>query len=217
MRIDHVVLGSRDLDASAERLLKDHGLASVPGGRHPAWGTGNGIVPLGHDYVELLAVVNPGEARRSAFGRFMTELTADGDRWFTLCIGDGDLEGTADRLGLEVVRFLSTHPRVTGVHYPGLGEHPDHDVAARQMSDFGGMVSFEVGSAAEALDVVQRTKLFFLAESLGGVESLIEVPGPMTHASVAGSPLEVPPNLIRLSVGIEHPVDLVADLEQALG
>lgn len=116
-----------------------------------------------------------------------------------------------------VVAFLSAHPRVTEVYYPGLDRHPGHDVAARQMSDFGGMVSFEVGSEAEALDVAQGTELFFLAESLGGVESLIEVPGPMTHASVAGSPLEVPPNLIRLSVGIEHPADLVADLEQALG
>ena len=104
-----------------------------------------------------------------------------------------------------VAAFLVEHPKVTAVHYPGLASHPGHDVAARQMSDFGGMVSFQVGSAAEALAVVTRTRLFFLAESLGGVESLIEVPGPMTHASVEGSPLEVPANLIRLSVGIEHP------------
>jgi cystathionine gamma-synthase len=85
------------------------------------------------------------------------------------------------------------------------------------MDDFGGMVSFEVGSADEARSLVERTRLFFLAESLGGVESLIELPGPMTHASVAGSPLEVPDTLIRLSVGIEHPDDLVEDLRQALG
>jgi cystathionine gamma-synthase len=78
------------------------------------------------------------------------------------------------------------------------------------------MVSFEVDSAEEAIRVAERTKLFFLAESLGGVESLIEVPGPMTHASVVGSPIEVPPTLVRLSVGIEHPDDLIADLEQAL-
>ena len=84
------------------------------------------------------------------------------------------------------------------------------------MSGFGGMVSFEVATQEEAVRVAERTKLFFLAESLGGVESLIEVPGPMTHASVAGSALEVPPTLIRLSVGIEHPDDLIADLEQAL-
>ena len=85
------------------------------------------------------------------------------------------------------------------------------------MSDFGGMVSFQVGSDEEALALVTRTKVFFLAESLGGVESLIEVPGPMTHASVAGSPLEVPGDLVRLSVGIEHPDDLIADLAHALG
>jgi cystathionine gamma-synthase len=85
------------------------------------------------------------------------------------------------------------------------------------MTDFGGMVSFEVDSADEARAVAERTRLFFLAESLGGVESLIEVPAPMTHASVAGSDLEVPATLLRLSVGIEHPDDLVADLARALG
>lgn len=116
-----------------------------------------------------------------------------------------------------VAAFLATHPNVMAVHYPGLASHPGHAIASRQMSDFGGMVSFEVASEAEAVAVAGRTKLFFLAESLGGVESLIEVPGPMTHASVAGSPLEVPGNLIRLSVGIEHPDDLIADLTIALG
>jgi cystathionine gamma-synthase len=116
----------------------------------------------------------------------------------------------------RIASFLAGHPRVTRVHYPGLPEHPGHDVAARQMHRFGGMVSFEVGSAEDAIAVVERTELFFLAESLGGVESLIEVPGPMTHASVAGSPLEVPGTLVRVSVGIEHPDDLVADLERAL-
>jgi cystathionine gamma-synthase len=116
-----------------------------------------------------------------------------------------------------VAAFLVAHPKVIAVYYPGLTTHPGHDLAARQMSDFGGMVSFQVASAEDAVAVVERTRLFFLAESLGGVESLIEVPGPMTHASVAGSPLEVPANLIRLSVGIEHPDDLIADLAQALG
>jgi cystathionine gamma-synthase len=106
---------------------------------------------------------------------------------------------------------------VERVHYPGLPDHPGHELAAAQMSDFGGMVSFEMPTADEALDVARKTEVFFLAESLGAVESLIEVPGPMTHASVADSPLEVPPNLVRLSVGIEHPDDLVADLERALG
>jgi cystathionine gamma-synthase len=116
----------------------------------------------------------------------------------------------------RIAGFLAGHPRVTRVHYPGLPAHPGHDVAARQMGRFGGMVSFEVGTASEAIAVVERTELFFLAESLGGVESLIEVPGPMTHASVAGSALEVPDTLVRVSVGIEHPDDLVADLERAL-
>lgn len=115
-----------------------------------------------------------------------------------------------------IAGFLQTHPDVTSVYYPGLSEDPGHAVASRQMADFGGMVSFRVGSAERAIDVVQRTKLFWLAESLGGVESLIEVPGPMTHASVANSPLEVPDDLVRLSVGIEHPDDLIEDLAQAL-
>jgi cystathionine gamma-synthase len=116
-----------------------------------------------------------------------------------------------------IVAFLSEHPAVTRVYYPGLASHPGHEIATAQMDGFGGMVSFEVKTAEAALRTVERTRLFFLAESLGGVESLIEVPGPMTHASVAGSPLEVPPTLIRLSVGIEHPDDLIADLAQALG
>jgi cystathionine gamma-synthase len=116
-----------------------------------------------------------------------------------------------------VVAFLAEHPRVRALWYPGLPTHPGHDVARAQMADFGGMVSFEVDTAEEARAVVERTRLFVLAESLGGVESLIEVPGPMTHASVAGSDLEVPATLIRLSVGIEHPDDLIADLARALG
>ena len=116
-----------------------------------------------------------------------------------------------------VARFLAAHPSVNQVYYPGLAEHPGHDVAARQMDGFGGMVSFTVASADEAIRVAERTEVFLLAESLGAVESLIEVPGPMTHASVAGSPLEVAPELIRLSVGLEDPDDLVADLDRALG
>ncbi len=115
-----------------------------------------------------------------------------------------------------VARFLEAHPRVTAVHYPGLPRDPGHALAKRQMTDFGGMVSFETETEQEALDLCRKTKLFFLAESLGGVESLIEHPGRMTHASVAGSPLEVPATLVRLSVGIEHPDDLLEDLEQAL-
>ena len=116
----------------------------------------------------------------------------------------------------RIAEFLAAHPGVVRVYYPGLPDHPGHDIAARQMREFGGIVSFEVETPERALDVCRRTKLFFLAESLGGVESLIEHPGRMTHASVAGSPLEVPPTLVRLSVGIEHPDDLVEDLHQAL-
>ncbi|MFE5311253.1 cystathionine gamma-synthase [Isoptericola sp. NPDC056605] len=115
-----------------------------------------------------------------------------------------------------VADFLAGHPAVTEVLYPGLASHPGHDVAARQMRGFGGMVSFRAGSEAKALDVCARTQVFTLAESLGGVESLVEHPGRMTHGSVAGTSLEVPDGLVRLSVGIEDVDDLVADLEQAL-
>ncbi len=116
-----------------------------------------------------------------------------------------------------VVDALARHPQVEQVLYPGLEEHPGHAVAAAQMRDFGGMVSFRVRGGAEAAKrVAAATRLFTLAESLGAVESLIEHPGEMTHASVAGSPLEVPDDLLRLSVGIESAADLVADLEQAL-
>jgi cystathionine gamma-synthase len=118
---------------------------------------------------------------------------------------------------MRLARFLDAHDGVAEVRYPGLEGHPGHDVAARQMRDgFGGMVSFRAGSAERAVAVAERTELFFLAESLGGVESLIEVPGPMTHASVAGSPLEVPDDLVRLSVGLEDVRDLEADLARAL-
>ncbi|MGW5681094.1 cystathionine gamma-synthase [Nonomuraea sp. NPDC003754] len=118
----------------------------------------------------------------------------------------------------RVVDLLLAHPRVTQVLYPGLDEHPGHEVAAKQMKRFGGMVSFRVaGGEQEAVEICNRTKLFTLGESLGGVESLIEHPGRMTHASAAGSPLEVPSDLVRLSVGIETVDDLLADLTEALG
>jgi len=116
----------------------------------------------------------------------------------------------------SVAAFLDRHPRVERVLYPGLPTHPGHTIAARQMRDFGGMVSFLAESEEEAVALVARTKLFQLAESLGGVESLIEHPARMTHASTADAPFAAPPNLVRLSVGIESPEDLVADLEAAL-
>jgi cystathionine gamma-synthase len=115
-----------------------------------------------------------------------------------------------------VAELLDGHPRVERVLYPGLPDHPEHGVAARQMADFGGMVSFLASSAEEAAALVARTQIWKLAESLGGVESLIEVPAQMTHASTADAPFASPPNLVRLSVGIESADDLVADLEAAL-
>ncbi|MGI8532709.1 MAG: cystathionine gamma-synthase [Geodermatophilaceae bacterium] len=118
----------------------------------------------------------------------------------------------------RVVDLLTSHPAVGTVLYPGRPEHPGHEVAAKQMRGFGGMVSFTVrGGEQAAVDLCGRARLFTLGESLGGVESLIEHPGRMTHASVAGSPLEVPADLVRLSVGIETIDDLLADLVQALG
>jgi cystathionine gamma-synthase len=118
----------------------------------------------------------------------------------------------------RVVAALQTHPAVGDVHYPGLDTHPGHEVAAKQMRRFGGMISFTVrGGVEAALAVCARARLFTLAESLGGVESLIEHPGRMTHASTAGTQLEVPPELIRLSVGIEDADDLIDDLRAALG
>ncbi|MGW1889627.1 cystathionine gamma-synthase [Streptomyces sp. NPDC002004] len=118
----------------------------------------------------------------------------------------------------RIAEMLTRHPRVTRVLYPGLPEHPGHETAAKQMRAFGGMVSFQVeGGEEAAVEVCNRTKVFTLGESLGGVESLIEHPGRMTHASVVGSALEVPGDLVRLSVGIENIDDLLADLQQALG
>jgi cystathionine gamma-synthase len=117
-----------------------------------------------------------------------------------------------------VAEMLDRHSQVGRVLYPGLAAHPGHDVAARQMRAFGGMVSFlAVGGEDAALALVARTEVFTLAESLGAVESLIEHPARMTHASAAGSPLAVDPALVRLSVGIESVDDLLADLDRALG
>jgi cystathionine gamma-synthase len=117
----------------------------------------------------------------------------------------------------QVAAFLAGHPAVSQVLYPGLATHPGHAVAARQMRGFGGMVSVRMNGGADAArKLCSRTEIFILAESLGGVESLIEHPGAMTHASTAGSQLEVPDDLVRLSVGIEDPVDLLTDLREAL-
>jgi cystathionine gamma-synthase len=174
--------------------------ATLPGGRE---------APNGGDLV----------ADAVAFGQNASGAVAGPfDSWLTL----RGLKTLAVRMerhqanALAVARFLEQHPRVVQVIYPGLESHPGHALAKKQMRGAGGMVSFRVGSEDKALEVVSRTQVFTLAESLGGVESLIEHPGRMTHASVAGSALEVPADLVRLSVGIEDAVDLVADLAQAL-
>jgi cystathionine gamma-synthase len=141
------------------------------------------------------------------------------DSWLTLR-GAKTLAVRMDRHcqnAQRVADMLTGHPRVSQVFYPGLPSHPGHEVAAKQMRGFGGMVSFRArGGAAEAVEICGRTRLFTLGESLGGVESLIEHPARMTHASVAGSALEVPADLVRLSVGIESADDLIEDLRTAL-
>ena len=116
----------------------------------------------------------------------------------------------------QIAAFLAEHEAVERVYYPGLPDHPGHEIAARQMTDFGGMISFLAASEEAAIRLVGETKVWKLAESLGGVESLIEQPAQMTHASTANAPFAVPPNLVRLSAGIESADDLVADLEHAL-
>jgi len=168
-----------------------------------------------------LVVTDPELGERLAFHRNATGGVAGAfDAWLTLR-GVRTLAVRMDRHcanAARVAETLAAHPAVGEVLYPGLPSHPGHEVAAKQMRGFGGMVSFLVKAGAEeAAAVCARTRLFTLAESLGGVESLIELPGRMTHASAAGSPLAVPGDLIRLSVGIEDAGDLVADLRQALG
>jgi cystathionine gamma-synthase len=141
------------------------------------------------------------------------------DAWLTLR-GIKTLSVRMDRHcanAAQVAAMLTAHSRVAQVYYPGLPEHPGHEAARKQMRGFGGVVSFRhAGGAQAAIDACGRTRLFTLGESLGGVESLIEYPATMTHASVAGSPLEVPDDLIRLSVGIENCDDLIEDLRAAL-
>jgi cystathionine gamma-synthase len=138
-----------------------------------------------------------------------------------LVVADGELGARMDRHcenAQRIAEMLVSHPGVSEVFYPGLPSHPGHETAAKQMRGFGGMVSFRArGGPDEAVALCGRTRLFTLGESLGGVESLIEHPGRMTHASTAGSLLEVPADLVRLSVGIETCDDLIEDLRYALG
>jgi cystathionine gamma-synthase len=168
-----------------------------------------------------LVLKDPAHAAELAFNQNATGAVAGPfDAWLTLR-GIKTLAARMDRHcanAARVARALAEHPAVASVLYPGLPGHPGHEIARSQMRDFGGMVSFRLTAGEEAaVEVCARTALFTLGESLGGVESLIEHPARMTHASVAGSPLEVPPDLIRLSVGIEDADDLLADLFQALG
>jgi cystathionine gamma-synthase len=167
-----------------------------------------------------LVVSDAGLAEELAFHQnSMGSVAGPFDSWLTLR-GIKTLGVRMDRHSANarrVVEFLTRHPKVGSVLYPGLPEHPGHDVAVKQMRSFGGIVSFTAAGGEEAaVNVCEKTRLFILAESLGGVESLIEHPARMTHASAAGSPLEVPSDLVRLSVGIEDADDLVADLERAL-
>jgi cystathionine gamma-synthase len=167
-----------------------------------------------------LVVADPALGERCAFLQNATGAVAGPfDAWLTLR-GVRTLAARMDRHcanAARVAEMLAAHPAVAEVRYPGRPGHPGHEVAAKQMRGFGGMVSFRVhGGEQVAVAVCGRTRLFTLGESLGGVESLIEHPGRMTHASAVGSPLEVAPDLVRLSVGIETAEDLLEDLRQAL-
>ncbi len=176
-----------------------------------------GAVVVGHD----IAVPGYADAAdRIAFHQnSMGAVAGPMDAWLvlrglkTLAVRMEKHSDNAER----VVEFLSSHPAVKAVHYPGLESHPGHEVAKKQMRRFGGMISFQVKAGEDvAVKVCGETQLWTLGESLGGVESLIEHPARMTHASVAGTELEVPADLIRLSCGIEDVDDLIADLGQAL-
>jgi cystathionine gamma-synthase len=167
-----------------------------------------------------LVVADAGLGERLAFHQnAMGAVAGPFDAWLTLR-GIKTLGVRMDRHSANaaaVADMLARHRRVAAVHYPGLPGHPGHEIAVKQMRGFGGMVSFRLaGGEAAAVAVCERAELFTLGESLGGVESLIEHPGRMTHASVAGSPLEVPADLVRLSVGIEDLDDLLCDLERAI-
>jgi cystathionine gamma-synthase len=168
-----------------------------------------------------LVLADLGLAERVAFlQNAVGSAAAPFDAWLTLR-GVKTLGVRMDRHcdnGAQVALMLANHSRVAQVYYPGLPDHPGHEVAVKQMRGFGGMVSFRHADGEQAaIEMCGRTRLFTLGESLGGVESLIEHPASMTHASAAGSPLEVPSDLVRLSVGIENCDDLIEDLRAALG
>lgn len=129
LALDHVVLAVQDLDAAGDRLLSEHGLASIPGGRHARWGTANRIVPLGGEYVELIAVVDPAQASETAFGRTMAGLTTGGDRWFSVCVASDDVDPMAERLGLRVEPGARTRPDGAQLRWRGAGlDDPERDL-----------------------------------------------------------------------------------------
>jgi cystathionine gamma-synthase len=176
----------------------------------------------GHSDVVGGAILTSADAVAERVGFLQNAVGAVPGPWDTYLVQRG-IKTLAARMRVHcdnaraVAAFLDGHPAVRMVRYPGLPADPGHDLARRQMRDFGGMVSVHLADEGAALKACARLRVFTLAESLGGVESLVEHPGRMTHQSVAGSPLEVPGDLVRLSVGIEDCDDLLADLEQALG
>jgi cystathionine gamma-synthase len=195
----------RPLDLGADAVV--HSMTKYLGGHSDV--VGGAVVLRDTTYADDIAFTQ--NATGAVAGPF--------DSWLTLR-GIKTLAVRMDRHcanAAQVADMLADHPAVSQVYYPGLPKHPGHAIAATQMRDFGGMVSFRVAAgAAKAVDVCGRARLFTLGESLGGVESLIEHPASMTHASAAGSVLEVPDDLVRLSVGLEDAADLIEDLRQAL-
>jgi cystathionine beta-lyase/cystathionine gamma-synthase len=176
----------------------------------------------GHSDLVLGAVVTPDPSLHEKV-KFLQNATGAVPGPFDCWLAQRGMKTLAVRMRAHcegaraVAEFLNGHAGVAEVRWPGLASHPQHELAARQMDDFGGMIAFRPnGGVAAAERLASATKVFTLAESLGGVESLIELPGVMTHASVAGTAAEVPADLVRLSVGLEHPDDLVEDLDQAL-
>jgi len=196
----------RPLDLGADVVV--HSTTKYLGGHSDV--VGGAVVIKDEELAAKLAFTQ--NATGGIAGPFDSWLTLRGIK--TLAVRMDRHCANADR----IAQMLTGHPAVKQVCYPGLAEHPGHQLAAAQMRGFGGMVSFRVAAGPdEAVAVCGRTKVFTLGESLGGVESLIEHPARMTHASAAGSALEVPADLVRLSVGIEDADDLLADLRQALG
>jgi hypothetical protein len=202
-RIDHAVFAVRDLAAAAARWEEAYGLVSSPGGHHPRWGTANRIVPLGSDYLELISVVEPEVAAGSVLGRTLLDLTAEGDRWFSLCMADDDLEATAARLGLEVQPGSRTTPDGSEVRWRGAGiDAPERELwlpffiawdvppelhpgraVARHRVDVDGIASVEIAGDAG------RMRAWIGGQDL----PLRVVPGPPALRSVS----------VRLSAGGE--------------